>query len=156
MTGGTTVMGAKSDRSLMRARVRHAALAIGTIIIGLLVHRGGSMLAPGVCDVLGDALWACMIYWWISVVAPGARPSRRAAGAIAVCWIVELSQMLDIEALNGWRRTTLGHLVLGSDFDTRDLFAYTGGVFVAALLGRATVGRREAGTTKPLPSTRSD
>ena len=48
--------------------------------------------------------------------------------------MVEFSQLLQTPALNAFRGTTLGHLVLGSDFDARDLAAYAGGVFISAMV----------------------
>ena len=117
----------------LRARLRYVALAVGTIALGLLVHRGGGALPPALRDVAGDALWAVMMTWWISALVPHARLSRRAAAALAVCVCVELSQLVRDPGLNALRATTLGHLLLGSDFDPRDLFAYTAGVLAAVL-----------------------
>lgn len=122
-------------------RVGYVLLALGTIAIGLLVHRGGVPLSPALRDILGDLLWAAMIYWWISAVAPGAGRPRRIIAALIACWAVESSQVLDLPALNAMRRTTPGHLVLGSDFDARDLIAYTAGVLGAAVLDIAMRGR---------------
>ncbi|MBC7841653.1 MAG: DUF2809 domain-containing protein [Gemmatimonadaceae bacterium] len=87
-------------------------------------------------DVLGDALWAAMMLWWVSVLAPNARLLARAAGAYGICVAVELSQMFHTPALDVMRQTTLGHLVLGSGFDARDLAAYALGVAGAMLAAR--------------------
>jgi hypothetical protein len=82
-----------------------------------------------------------MIAWWVGALAPGASLRLRAAGALALCVAVELSQLYHTTALDALRGTTLGHLVLGSGFDPRDLVAYTLGVLVAAVLERAVVRR---------------
>ena len=137
----------------LRARLAYVALALGTIAVGLAVHLGGRALAPGardVRDVLGDALWAVMVAWWVGALAPGLAPGRRAALALAACFAVEASQLLRAPALDAVRRTTLGHLVLGSGFDARDLVAYTLGVLAAVALERAWRGwhgRRANGLT---------
>jgi hypothetical protein len=44
--------------------------------------------------------------------------------------------------LDALRRTTAGHLALGSGFNRRDLAAYAGGVLAAVLLERAIERRR--------------
>jgi hypothetical protein len=66
--------------------------------------------------------------------APGARLVLRAAAAGLVCAGVELSQLYHAPALDAFRATRVGHLLLGSGFDVRDLGAYALGVLGAALL----------------------
>jgi hypothetical protein len=120
----------------LHARTRYVALAVGTIVLGLAVHGRGGALPPVVRDVLGDALWAAMVAWWIAAVAPAMRLAWRAAVALAFCFAVEFSQLVHSPALDALRRTTAGHLVLGSGFDRRDFAAYAAGVLVAVLLER--------------------
>jgi hypothetical protein len=127
--------------------MRFAALAIGTLALGLLVHQAGSVLPPAVQDILGDALWAMMIAWLVGAIIPRTPPWRRAAVAIAFAWAVELSQLLHAPWLDGWRRTTLGQLTLGTDFDPRDLAAYAVGVLAAVLLELALVRAPTAATS---------
>jgi hypothetical protein len=126
----------------LRTRTRYVALAVGTIVLGLAVHGRGSALSPVVRDVLGDALWAAMATWWIAAIAPATGLAWRAAVALAFCFAIEFSQLVHLPALDALRRTTAGHLVLGSGFDRRDLAAYAAGVLVAVLLEWATERRR--------------
>ncbi len=126
----------------LRARTRYCALALGTIALGLAVHGLGGALSPVVRDILGDALWAAMAAWWIAAVAPAIRLAWRAAAAVAFCFAVEFSQLVHLSALDALRRTTAGHLALGSGFDRRDFAAYAAGVLAAVLLERATEPRR--------------
>jgi hypothetical protein len=124
-----------------RARARYAALAGLTIAAGLAVHlAGGRAPTSAWRDILGDALWAAMILWWIGVALPRAQPAARAAAALAICFAVEFSQLLHAPWLDAWRGSGVGRLVLGSGFDPRDLGAYTAGVLVAALLDRRRGG----------------
>jgi Protein of unknown function (DUF2809) len=123
--------------------LRYVALAVATMALGLAVHQGGGALSPGVRDVLGDALWAAMVSWWIAAAAPSIRLSRRAATAIAFCFAVEFSQLYHAPALDAIRRTTAGHLVLGSGFDPRDFAAYAAGVLATVLLERS-IGRQRS------------
>lgn len=129
----------------LRRRARYLALALGTIAVGLLVHRSGRALPPAVRDFAGDALWAVMMAWWIGVLAPGVPLLRRSGVALAVCFAVEASQLYHAPWLDALRSTTGGRLVLGSGFDPRDLAAYTVGVLVATFLERWAVRRRVAG-----------
>jgi hypothetical protein len=125
-----------------RTRLRYLVLVITTIAIGLAVHWSPAALNPDARDVLGDALWAAMMVWIVSVVAPAARLAARSAAALAICFAVELSQLYHAPALDALRETTAGHLVLGSGFDPRDLIAYAAGVCAAALVDRMWLARR--------------
>lgn len=124
----------------MAPRLVYSVLAAGTIAVGLAVHGGVLPLGPVARDVTGDALWAMMMAWWLGAAAPRAPLLARSAVALGICLAVELSQLIHTPALDALRRTTLGHLVLGSGFDPRDLAAYSLGVAVAAVLER--VARR--------------
>jgi len=118
--------------------MRYVGLALGTVALGLAVHFRGDGLSPVVRDVLGDALWAMMVVWGIAALAPALALSRRATVAYAFCVLIELSQRYRAPWLDAIRETTVGHLVLGSDFDWRDLGAYAAGVLAAVLVERAT------------------
>jgi hypothetical protein len=120
-----------------RRRAAFVALALATIVVGLVVNRHGLGLGAAARDVAGDALWAAMAYWWIGALAPAAPAPRRAGAAYAVCVAVELQQLVRTPALDALRRTLPGRLVLGSGFDPRDLAAYAAGVAAAFLLERA-------------------
>jgi hypothetical protein len=122
-----------------RTRGSYIALALGTIVLGLGVHWRGGALGSTVRDVLGDALWAVMVAWWIGAIAPGAPLRTRAAATLAICVGVEVSQLYHTPVLDALRSTMAGDLILGSGFDPRDFMAYTLGVLAAAVLERAVV-----------------
>jgi hypothetical protein len=113
-------------------RAVYIGLALGTITLGLIVHFHGGALRPAARDVIGDALWAAMIAWWVAAIAPDVSLGVRTVTAVAICFAVESSQLYHSAALDMLRGSTVGHLLLGSDFDTRDLVAYTVGVLAAA------------------------
>lgn len=131
-------------------RIPFVALALGTIALGLGVHRFGAAFGPAGRDILGDALWAMMIAWWVGALAPGAPLGARSGAAFALCVVVEVSQLLHTPALDTLRATAGGQLVLGSGFDPRDLAAYALGVLTAAVLERA-VRRRPRQNTEGAP-----
>lgn len=122
----------------------YVVLACITIALGLLTHLHGLGLRAPARDIVGDALWAALIYWLIALIAPRVSVVARASAAVAVCVAVELSQLIQHPALTAVRGSTLGHLVIGSDFDARDLLAYLGGIAGAVVLERAVLRRRNA------------
>ena len=92
-------------------------------------------------DVIGDALWAIMVTWWVSALWPRLAGGGRAALALGICYAVELSQLYHTPGLDAVRGTRLGHLVLGSGFDLRDLAAYALGVLGAVVIERTAASR---------------
>jgi len=129
-------------------RVRFVGLALGTMAVGLGVHWHGGVLGAGPRDILGDALWAAMIVWWIGALAPGAGLRTRGITAFGICCAVEFSQAVHTAALDALRETTVGHLVLGSGFDPRDFVSYALGVLAATLLDwRVNTYRRQPPST---------
>lgn len=132
--------------SPLRARATYVGAALTTIAVGLLVHLGGTMLSPATRDVLGDALWAAMIAWWVGALVPRARLLTRGTIAYGICTAVELSQLYHTPTLDAVRSTGLGQLVLGSGFDVRDLVAYAAGVSAAMLLEATARAARSRAT----------
>jgi hypothetical protein len=127
--------------SALRARLPYLALGAGTIVLGLVVHLRGHALGSDLRDITGDALWAALVAWLAGATAPNARPRHRAVAALGICFAVEFSQLYHQPALDALRRTTAGHLVLGSGFDARDLAAYAAGIVVAVLVERRVLRR---------------
>jgi hypothetical protein len=130
---------------MLRLRASFIAAALATIAVGLLVHFRGGAMGPAAQDVLGDALWAAMITWWMGALVPRARRVVRGAAAYAVCVIVEVSQLYHTPALDAVRATRAGHLILGSGFDPRDLLAYALGVAGAAFIEAMVAARFTSG-----------
>jgi len=128
-----------SEIGVSERRVRYFVLAIGTICVGLIVHFTGSFLPPAFRDVLGDALWAMMIVWWMGVAAPRLPLRTRALVSFAICVAVEFSQRYHTQSLDAFRRTVIGQLILGTGYDPRDLVSYAVGVVAAAALARVKV-----------------
>ena len=129
-------------------RLAYLVSAVSTIAVGLLVHLRGDWLGSVAHDVLGDALWAAMMFWWLGAVAPRAKLGLRAMIAYGIAVAVELSQLVHAPWLEVARATRLGRLVLGSGFDPRDLAAYAVGIAGAVAIEAVAVrwaNRRKEG-----------
>jgi hypothetical protein len=118
------------------SRLTYLGLAIGTVAIGLVVHFLDTSRPTAAGDIFGDALWATVVFWLISAIAPAARLGTRGSVAFAIAVAVECSQLYHAPALDAVRGTMIGRLVLGTGFDPRDLVSYAGGVLAAALVDR--------------------
>ena len=75
-----------------------------------------------------------MVYWGIAWLIPNASIKKVAVLTLLVSYSDEISQLYQAPWLNAIRRTTLGHLVLGSTFSWLDMLAYTIGVAAGATI----------------------
>ncbi|MDC7248578.1 MAG: DUF2809 domain-containing protein, partial [Sphaerochaetaceae bacterium] len=103
-------------------------LIILTIITGLASRHFSNYLPEIINLGLGDALWALMMYWMLAFVFPAASIRNLTAMALTVCFLVEISQLIQVDWLNTLRSNRFAALVLGQGFLWSDLLAYTIGV----------------------------
>lgn len=130
-------------------RRRRWLLAGGLAVIALgLASRRFPWLFPEVLGKYpGDALWAWVVFLAWAFCLPGATTARLALLAVVTACAVEFSQLLRIPWLDAVRRTTAGHLVLGTTFSWGDLIAYAVGIGLGAGLDRMMT--RPTGTPAP-------
>ncbi len=110
-------------------------LALGilaVIALGLASRRFPEFLPAVLGKYPGDGLWGLMVFLGIALLKPGLSPLRLTVWALAACYVVEFSQLYQAPWINDIRRTTLGHLALGSGFDRLDLCAYALGIACGA------------------------
>ncbi|MCV0335680.1 MULTISPECIES: ribosomal maturation YjgA family protein [unclassified Microbacterium] len=113
-----------------RRRVALAVLAVATVGIGLVVHRG---MSGAVGDIAGDALYAVLIYLLVALVAPRWPRPAVAFLSFVVCAGVELLQLTGLPREWGAMFPPI-RLVLGSGFDLRDLAVYAIAVAATSLI----------------------
>ena len=114
-----------------RSRFRHLLAAGVVVALGLASRRWPDLLPARLGKYPGDALWALMVYCLWGAGLPMASAGRLTVLSLLTAYGVELSQLYQSPWIVGLRRSGLGHLVLGSAFDWRDLVAYTVGVLLA-------------------------
>jgi hypothetical protein len=78
--------------------------------------------------VLGDSLWALMVYLLMGMVFRNWSVRKVAVFGLAFCFMIELSQLYHEPWIDKIRSTTLGGLVLGYGFLWSDLVAYSIGI----------------------------
>ena len=99
-------------------------LALG---LGVRTFTGGDF-----SKYAGVALYTTLIYAFLSFWL---RPLHAALTATAISWAVEFFQLTGIPA-DLSAHSTLAHLVLGSTFNTPDLFWYAAGAALGTLVVR--------------------
>lgn len=127
----------------MRPRRRYTTLLLLTIPLGLLV-RFASFWPRAVSKYGGSALWAIAIFWLVSLLLPYSRLPLRASAALLIAFGIEFFKLVRTPALDAFRLTLPGKLVLGRIFSARDLLAYSIGVLCSAALERSRFLRPQA------------
>jgi glycopeptide antibiotics resistance protein len=113
------------------------ALAIFVIIlVGI-----GSRHYPQLGKYPGDALWTIVVFLLLGFALPRLNTLKVTALALLISYAVEFGQLYRAPWLVAIRSTTLGHLLLGSDFGWGDLAAYTVGALIALVVETLIVSK---------------
>jgi hypothetical protein len=124
-------------------RATCATLALATILTGLIWRMAPLHLPFFLWKYGGSALWAIAVYWMIAFLLPNARPFTLATLACLFALAVEFSRLIPSPALEAFRETLAGRLILGSIFSPRNILAYWLAIFLAAVADSVTAaGRR--------------
>lgn len=100
------------------------ALIGATAAAGLAIRFGPLGLPAFTSKYGGSMLWALLIYWITSTLLPRVRLLAVATVAVSVTAAVELSKLHHSPALDAFRRTLPGVLLLGRIFSWWDILAY--------------------------------
>ena len=127
-------------------RLGYGALGVVTIALGLTARFAPLGLPWVVRKWAGSTLWAVMIYWLLALVWPKARPVWLLVAAGTVATLVELSRLVPFAAVDAFRLTLPGVILLGRFFSVWDIVAYWIAIALGALLDGflRTKGRRVA------------
>ena len=120
--------GAAFGSSEQRSRLVYAIAVVLVIVLGLLLRSGGAPLPGAVVKYGGVALWALVVFLVLGLAALKASTARLAGIAVAIAWCVEFLQLYHSPWIDSIRSTRVGHLVLGSTFNSPDLVAYCVGI----------------------------
>jgi len=121
----------------VRARLWWTLIGALILVSGLAVR---AFTGGGFAKYAGIALYAALVYALVAWLAPRLAPQWTALIAVAFCWAVEVAQLTPVPSALS-ERSVLARLVLGSTFNTPDLFWYAVGVAALFGLHRATASR---------------
>jgi hypothetical protein len=115
-----------------RRRLVAATIAAILIPIGIAWRMAPLHLPPFLYKYGGSVLWAAMVYWLVAALLPRQHPIPVAATAATVAILVEFSRLFHAPALDAFRLTLAGKLILGRFFSVRDIAAYWLAIAAAA------------------------
>jgi Protein of unknown function (DUF2809) len=82
----------------------------------------------------GDILYGAFCLFALKAISPGLPAGKAMLAALLFCAAVEFTQLLHSPALDSFRHTLPGHLLLGSGFEWADIGYYALGAAPAAAL----------------------
>jgi len=129
--------------TIPKRRITYAVLMLITIAVGLAWRMVPLGLSPFWFKYGGSALWAIAVYWLIAACLP--RLSAVGLGCLAaiVAVVVEFSRLWHMAAVDAFRLTLAGRLLLGRFFSLKNIVAYWIAIVLAGLLDRWLVRRDE-------------
>jgi Protein of unknown function (DUF2809) len=134
-----------TPNAAQRSRPTYALAATLVIGIGLLWRSKLLPLPYFVAKYGGDSLWALVVFLCLGFSFPRGSTTRMALLAVGFAWSIEFLQLYHAPWIDGIRSTRLGHLVLGSVFNSKDLLAYAVGVALGAWAERVIRLRHSVG-----------
>jgi len=122
----------------MRSRSLGISLLLmaATIIAGLLIRFARLGLPLFVSKYGGSMLWALMIYWLVTTLLPRWSLSKAAVLAGILAAAVEFLKLYRTPALDAFRLTLPGILLLGRYFSVWDIVAYWLAIVAGAIVDR--------------------
>lgn len=118
----------------MHRRLFSATIAVLLIPMGIAWRMAPLHLPPFFYKYGGSVLWAAMVYWIVAALLPRLRPITLGALAGSLTAVVELSRLYHAPALDAFRLTLAGKLILGRFFSLYDIAAYWLAIAVAAAI----------------------
>jgi hypothetical protein len=104
------------------------------LAIGFGLFSRSRFIPDLIYPYLGDLLYCLMFYFIIGFLFPKIKSVNVLLYCVAICFVIEVSQLIKVDWLNEIRNTTLGKLTLGSGFLWSDLVSYTLGGLVGFVL----------------------
>jgi hypothetical protein len=123
-------------------RLTAAVIALALIPVGIAWRLAPLHLPPFLYKYGGSVLWAAMVYWLVAAILPRFSPFKVAALAAIVAVLVEYSRLIHTPALDAFRVTLAGKLVLGRFFSLKDILAYLLAILVCATVDRWVLSKR--------------
>lgn len=122
---------------MLKLRIHISLSILLTVLVGLVSRTTFALnfIPLGI----GDFLYATLIYLSVLWLIPNKKPTVILCMSIALCFIIEISQLSTWTWLLNARDTTIGKLILGNDYRFSDLVYLTLGCFLGLIVDRTII-----------------
>jgi hypothetical protein len=113
-------------------------LCLLVIMSGLAIRGFGPAIGVPVfiTKYAGSALWGTMVYLLVGIMAPNRNRPEIAGIALVIAVAVELLRLYHTPALDAFRLTLAGALLLGRFFSLWNILAYAAGIVFGTAIDR--------------------
>ena len=132
------IAGLANGRQLQHPRpiALSIVLVVGTVAAGLAVRFVPMGLPAMIVKYGGSMTWALLFSWLISTLLPSSRSIAVGLIAVALTTAIEFFKLVRSPALDAFRLTVPGVLLLGRHFSVWDILAYWFAVGIGVLVDR--------------------
>jgi hypothetical protein len=123
-------------------RTMALVLASVTIACGLALRLSHLPLPFAAYKYGGSMLWAAAIYWLVIATFPRWNVTCSAVASTLLAAGIEFFKLYHTPAMDAFRLTLAGKLILGRVFSWKDIAAYLLAIAIAALLDNTFFRRR--------------
>src|ERR1700742_4504511 len=120
----------------VRERSNHAGLTAAIVCVGLLCRWPALGLPWPVAKYAGSLLWGSMVYAGLRAINPRAAIQSAVMVSLTIAICIEFFRLYHLTALDAFRTTMAGQLLLGRIFSLYNIVAYAGGIAFIALIDR--------------------
>jgi len=121
----------------MTRRVVYFIITAAVMLMGLLSRKFMFIFPSSIAPFVGDMLWAMMVYFGFRFLFPKLELLKSFNIALIFSYIIEISQLYQVDWINTIRKTTIGGLILGHGFLWMDLISYSIGIIIAVIIDKA-------------------
>ena len=123
-------------------RTIYLVLLLVTIPLGLAWRMIPLGLSPFFFKYGGSVLWTMALYWLLAACLPRLRSGALAAIAAAISATLEFSRLWHTSAMDAFRITLTGRILLGRYFSLKNIAAYWLAIGLTALLDQWVMRRK--------------
>lgn len=120
-------------------RFAYMIAVVITILLGLASRKYSQHLLFFIAQNAGDMLWAMMVYYGFRFLLVKKGLPIAILLSFSTCFVIEFSQLYQVDWINQIRGTWLGALILGKGFLFVDLIRYTAGILIASVLDKRMI-----------------
>jgi Protein of unknown function (DUF2809) len=131
-----------------RKRLAYATATIASVVAGLICRWPAIGLPWPVAKYAGSVLWGAMVYAGMRTLRPRSPLLWSAIAACAIAISVECLRLYHQPALDAFRDTLAGQLLLGRLFSLWNIIAYGIGIGGAAFCDFQALRKRRPGIMK--------
>lgn len=113
---------------MQSGRLQYFLLTVLVVLLGI-----GSRKINAFPLFIGDVLYATMMYFGMRFILVNWKLKTIFVLSVSICFLIEISQLFQLDWLISLRKTTIGKYVLGQGFLWSDLSCYLIGSLLAYL-----------------------